>query len=103
MREFTEARDWARFHDLKSLTLALVGEVGELAELVQWLPSGRTSRRAEAAAPRPRSARSWPTSCCTSCGWPTSLGVDLADGCAAQAARQRSALLAGGPSGVAAG
>jgi len=38
MREFTEARDWGRFHDLKSLTLALVGEVGELAELVQWLP-----------------------------------------------------------------
>ena len=38
MREFTEARDWGRFHDLKSLTLALVGEVGEVAELVQWLP-----------------------------------------------------------------
>jgi dCTP diphosphatase len=39
MREFTEARDWGRFHDIKSLTLALVGEVGEVAELVQWLPS----------------------------------------------------------------
>jgi dCTP diphosphatase len=38
MREFTEARDWGRFHDLKSLTLALAGEVGEVAELVQWLP-----------------------------------------------------------------
>ncbi|SFL37922.1 nucleotide pyrophosphohydrolase [Geodermatophilus ruber] len=38
MRHFTEARDWARFHDPKSLTLALVGEVGELAELLQWLP-----------------------------------------------------------------
>jgi len=37
MREFTEARDWGRFHDVKSLTLALAGEVGELAELVQWL------------------------------------------------------------------
>ena len=37
MREFTEARDWGRFHDLKSLTLALTGEVGEVAELVQWL------------------------------------------------------------------
>ena len=42
MREFTEARDWGRFHDLKSLTLALTGEVGEVAELVQWLPSGAT-------------------------------------------------------------
>ncbi len=37
MRHFTEARDWARFHDPKSLALALVGEVGELAELLQWL------------------------------------------------------------------
>ncbi|RFU21251.1 nucleotide pyrophosphohydrolase [Geodermatophilus marinus] len=37
MRTFTEARDWARFHDPKSLALALVGEVGELAELLQWL------------------------------------------------------------------
>lgn len=39
MRTFTEERDWGRFHDPKSLTLALVGEVGELAELLQWLPS----------------------------------------------------------------
>ena len=39
MRAFTEARDWGRFHDPKSLTLALTGEVGELAELVQWLPA----------------------------------------------------------------
>lgn len=39
MREFTETRDWGRFHDLKSLTLALAGEVGEVAELVQWVPS----------------------------------------------------------------
>ena len=38
MRAFTEARDWVRFHDLESLTLALTGEVGEVAELVQWLP-----------------------------------------------------------------
>jgi dCTP diphosphatase len=43
MREFTEARDWGRFHDLKSLTLALVGEVGEVAELVQWLPADEIS------------------------------------------------------------
>jgi dCTP diphosphatase len=37
MRQFTDARDWVRFHDPKSLTLALVGEVGELAELLQWV------------------------------------------------------------------
>ena len=39
MRQFSEERDWTRFHDPKSLTLALMGEVGELAELLQWLPA----------------------------------------------------------------
>jgi dCTP diphosphatase len=40
MREFTAERDWEQFHDPKSLILALVGEVGELAELFQWVPAG---------------------------------------------------------------
>jgi NTP pyrophosphatase (non-canonical NTP hydrolase) len=39
LRLFTDERDWAQFHDPKSLILALVGEVGELAELFQWLPA----------------------------------------------------------------
>ena len=39
MRQFTDERGWAQFHDPKSLTLALVGEMGELAELMQWLPA----------------------------------------------------------------
>ena len=39
MRRFTAERDWERFHDPKSLLLALVGEVGELAELFQWVPA----------------------------------------------------------------
>jgi dCTP diphosphatase len=39
MRHFSEERDWMRFHDPKSLTLALVGEIGEVAELLQWLPA----------------------------------------------------------------
>ena len=43
MRAFTAARDWERFHDPKSLLLALVGEVGELTELFQWLPAGDTA------------------------------------------------------------
>ena len=33
---FAAERDWEKFHTLKNLVLALVGEVGELAELVQW-------------------------------------------------------------------
>ena len=39
MRAFTEARNWEQFHDPKSLMLALMGEVGELSELFQWLPA----------------------------------------------------------------
>ncbi|RPF29149.1 nucleotide pyrophosphohydrolase [Georgenia muralis] len=34
--EFAAERDWAQFHTPRNLVLALVGEVGELAELVQW-------------------------------------------------------------------
>ena len=47
MRQFTDDRDWAQFHDPKSLILALVGEVGELAELFQWLPADDARRLAE--------------------------------------------------------
>ncbi|WP_435299160.1 nucleotide pyrophosphohydrolase [Timonella sp. A28] len=37
VREFSVERDWPQFQDPKSLLLALMGEVGEVAELVQWL------------------------------------------------------------------
>ncbi|RCK70457.1 nucleotide pyrophosphohydrolase [Desertihabitans brevis] len=46
MRRFTEERDWEQFHDPKSLLLALVGEVGELAELFQWLPAEHAAEEA---------------------------------------------------------
>jgi dCTP diphosphatase len=46
MRRFTDERDWAQFHDPKSLILALVGEVGELAELFQWLPAAQAQELA---------------------------------------------------------
>lgn len=46
MRQFTAERDWARFHDPKSVLLALVGEVGELAELFQWLPADEAANLA---------------------------------------------------------
>jgi dCTP diphosphatase len=46
MRRFTAERDWERFHDPKSLVLALTGEVGELAELMQWLPANEVVRLA---------------------------------------------------------
>jgi dCTP diphosphatase len=47
MREFTDQRDWSSFHDPKSVLLALVGEVGELAELLQWLPAAEVTELAK--------------------------------------------------------
>ena len=50
MRKFTDERDWSSFHDPKSVLLALVGEVGELAELLQWLPADEVTELARGAA-----------------------------------------------------
>lgn len=44
-RAFRVERDWERFQDPKSTLLALVGEVGELAELIQWLPADVAAAR----------------------------------------------------------
>jgi NTP pyrophosphatase (non-canonical NTP hydrolase) len=46
VRQFAADRDWSRYHDPKSVLLALVGEVGELAELFQWLPAGAAAKLA---------------------------------------------------------
>jgi len=43
-RRFSAERDWEKFHDPRSLILALMGEVGELAELYQW-PGTETESR----------------------------------------------------------
>jgi len=37
LRKFAGDRDWDQFHTIKNLILALTGEVGELAEVFQWL------------------------------------------------------------------
>jgi len=34
--QFVAARDWEQFHTPRSLALAMVGEVGEVCELLQW-------------------------------------------------------------------
>lgn len=44
-RVFIAEREWQQFQDPKSILLALVGEVGELAELVQWLPADMARER----------------------------------------------------------
>jgi dCTP diphosphatase len=36
IHEFASERSWAQYHTPRNLILALLGEVGELAELVQW-------------------------------------------------------------------
>jgi NTP pyrophosphatase (non-canonical NTP hydrolase) len=38
VRAFAEARDWGQFHTPRNLVMALAGEVGELAALLQWTP-----------------------------------------------------------------
>ena len=45
MRTFTTERKWDQYHDPKSLLLALVGEVGELSELFQWIPADNAVSR----------------------------------------------------------
>jgi dCTP diphosphatase len=40
---FAKERDWDQFHSLRNLVLALVGEVGELAELLQWIDDSKVS------------------------------------------------------------
>jgi NTP pyrophosphatase (non-canonical NTP hydrolase) len=56
MRTFTSERDWGQFHDPKSLILALVGEVGELSELFQWLPADQAQALASDEPLRTRAA-----------------------------------------------
>ena len=42
--EFAEAREWGPFHTPRNLILALSGEVGELAAIVQWLTDEQVER-----------------------------------------------------------
>jgi dCTP diphosphatase len=56
VRQFAADRNWSGYHDPKSVLLALVGEVGELAELFQWLPAGEAAKLAESQPLRTRAA-----------------------------------------------
>ena len=40
---FASERDWDQFHSVRNLAFALVGEVGELAELFQWIDDSKVS------------------------------------------------------------
>jgi NTP pyrophosphatase (non-canonical NTP hydrolase) len=41
--QFARERDWEQYHAPRNLLLALVGEVGELAEIFQWLTEAQTA------------------------------------------------------------
>ena len=41
LRKFAADRDWEKHHTPRNIALALMGELGELAELFQWKGDGR--------------------------------------------------------------
>jgi dCTP diphosphatase len=43
VRRFAEERGWQKYHNPRSLLLALAGEIGELSELFQWLDDDQAS------------------------------------------------------------
>jgi len=79
MRVFSAERDWGQFHDPKSVLLALVGEVGELAELYQWLPAASAGELARREPLRTRSAEEMADVLLYLVLLADVLGIDLAD------------------------
>lgn len=53
IRQFSRERDWEKFHLPRNLVLALVGEVGELAELFQWRTDEQSAHIMDQAEGRP--------------------------------------------------
>jgi len=37
LQKFADERDWDQFHSVRNLALAVIGEAGELAEVLQWV------------------------------------------------------------------
>lgn len=79
MRRFAADRDWGQFHDPKSVLLALVGEVGELAELFQWLPAADARALAGAEPLRTRAGEEMADVLLYLVLLADVLGIDLAD------------------------
>lgn len=44
LRQFADDRDWQPHHTPRNLLLALTGEVGELAEVFQWMTDEQAAR-----------------------------------------------------------
>lgn len=43
IRKFSHEREWGKYHNPRNLILALMGELGELAELFQWRTDSEAS------------------------------------------------------------
>ena len=99
MRQFTAERDWNRFHDPKSVLLALVGEVGELAELFQWLPAGAAAKLAAAEPLRTRAGEEMSDVLLYLILLADVLGIDLAEAALAKLDDNARRYPANGPPG----
>ncbi len=78
VREFADERDWQRFHNVKNLTMALAGEVGELVAELQWVEPADLDRTLEPgsdarASLRGRLLRTCSSTCCGLQTSPTSI------------------------------
>jgi dCTP diphosphatase len=47
LQQFADERDWQQYHSPKNLVMALTGELGELAELFQWLTEEQSKKVGE--------------------------------------------------------
>ena len=45
LRKFADERDWNQFHTPRNLILAIQAELGELSELVQWVPDSEINEQ----------------------------------------------------------
>lgn len=90
VREFRDERDWAQFHDPKSLILALVGEVGELSELFQWVPAGDAAVTFSAGERQRRAAEEISDVFIYLLGLADVLGIDLLQAAQAKLAASRA-------------
>lgn len=89
LRDFRDERDWGKFHDPKSLILALVGEVGELAELFQWVPADKAAQQYAGGPARARAAEEMSDVLIYLLGLADVLGVDLLDAARSKLAAAR--------------
>jgi NTP pyrophosphatase (non-canonical NTP hydrolase) len=99
IRSFADRRDWGPYHTPRNLLLALVGEVGELAELFQW----RTDAEAAAVMDDPATAAAVRDELADVTQYllrlADVLGVDVAAAVEAKLARNEERFPVGGPPG----